>query len=83
MIDMYGKINELYDKRREVEIGGGDEKISQQHEKGKMTARERINFLLDEGTFVELNPFISHRCNDFGMDQVKVLVKVLLLDMGK
>ena len=71
MIDMYGKINDLYDKRREVEIGGGDERISKQHEKGKLTARERIDLLLDEGTFVELNPFISHRCNDFGLDQVE------------
>ena len=60
-MDIYEKINELYDKRREIELGGGDEKIARQHEKGKMTARERINFLLDEGSFVELNPFVEHR----------------------
>lgn len=45
-MDMYDKINELYDKRREVELGGGDERIKRQHEKGKMTARERIDYLL-------------------------------------
>lgn len=70
-MDIYEKINELYDKRREIELGGGDEKIARQHEKGKMTARERINFLLDEGSFVELNPFVEHRVTDFGMDQQK------------
>lgn len=67
MIDIYEKINELYDRRREVELGGGDEKIDKQHEKGKLTARERIDLLLDKGTFVELNPFIEHRSIDFGL----------------
>ncbi|MGG3470887.1 acyl-CoA carboxylase subunit beta [Neobacillus pocheonensis] len=71
MIDIYEKINELYDKRREVELGGGDERIDKQHEKGKLTARERIELLVDKGTFVELNPFIEHRTNDFGLDEQK------------
>ncbi|MFD2214115.1 acyl-CoA carboxylase subunit beta [Metabacillus endolithicus] len=65
--DIYEKINELYDRRREVELGGGDEKVAKQHEKGKLTARERIDLLLDPGSFVEINPFIQHRCNDFGL----------------
>jgi propionyl-CoA carboxylase beta chain len=71
MTDIYDKINELYDRRREVELGGGDEKIAKQHEKGKLTARERIELLLDPGSFVELNPFIEHRCSDFGLDKLK------------
>lgn len=71
MNNIYEKIDELYEKRREVELGGGDEKITNQHEKGKLTARERINLLVDEGTFVELNPFIEHRCNDFGLQGKK------------
>lgn len=71
MIDIYEKINELYDRRREVELGGGDERIAKQHEKGKLTARERIDLLLDPGTFVEINPFIEHRVKDFGMDKQK------------
>ncbi|MFC4356200.1 acyl-CoA carboxylase subunit beta [Chryseomicrobium palamuruense] len=66
-MDMYDKINELYDRKRIIELGGGDERIEKQHEKGKLTARERIELLLDEGTFVELNPFIKHRTTDFGM----------------
>ncbi|PAE22103.1 methylmalonyl-CoA carboxyltransferase [Bacillus sp. 7504-2] len=70
-MDIYEKINELYDKRREVELGGGDERIEKQHEKGKLTARERINLLVDEGSFVELNPFIEHRSRDFGLESQK------------
>ena len=70
MIDIYDKINELYDRKRDIELGGGDTRIEKQHEKGKLTARERIDLLVDPGTFVELNPFIEHRCNDFGLDQV-------------
>jgi propionyl-CoA carboxylase beta chain len=71
MIDIYEKINELYDKRREVELGGGDERIDKQHQKGKLTARERIDLLVDKGSFFELNPFIEHRTNDFGLDEQK------------
>ncbi|WP_421379440.1 acyl-CoA carboxylase subunit beta [Bacillus salacetis] len=70
-MDIYEKINELYDRRREVELGGGDKRIDKQHEKGKLTARERIDILVDEGSFVELNPFIEHRSTDFGLDEVK------------
>ncbi|MFD1360638.1 acyl-CoA carboxylase subunit beta [Lentibacillus salinarum] len=67
-MDIFDKINELYDKRRQVELGGGDERIDKQHDKGKLTARERIDYLLDNGSFVELNPFIEHRETDFGMN---------------
>ncbi len=68
MVNIYEKLNELYDKRREIELGGGDKKIERQHQRGKLTARERIQLLLDEGTFIELNPFMEHRCRDFGLD---------------
>ncbi|SDQ52240.1 acyl-CoA carboxylase subunit beta [Virgibacillus salinus] len=67
-MDIFDKINELYDKRRQVELGGGDERIDKQHDKGKLTARERIDYLLDKGSFVELNPFMEHRETDFGMN---------------
>lgn len=70
-MDIYEKINELYDRRREVELGGGDDRIEKQHEKGKLTARERIELLVDEGTFIELNPFIEHRSRDFGLENQK------------
>ncbi len=67
-MDIFDRINELYDKRRQVELGGGDDKIQKQREKGKMTARERMEYLLDNGSFVELNPFMEHRTHDFGMN---------------
>ncbi|MFX3674822.1 MAG: acyl-CoA carboxylase subunit beta [Paenisporosarcina sp.] len=70
-MDIYEKINDLYDRKRVIELGGGDERINKQHEKGKLTARERIDLLVDKGTFVELNPFIEHRTVDFGMDAQK------------
>lgn len=70
-LDIYDKIHEMYDRKREVELGGGDDRIEKQHEKGKLTARERIDLLVDEGTFIEFNPFIEHNCNDFGLDQQK------------
>ncbi len=66
-MDMYDKIDELYDRKREIELGGGEARIDKQHEKGKLTARERIELLLDEGTFVEINPFVKHRTVDFDM----------------
>ena len=68
---MLDKINEMYDRKREIYLGGGDKRIAKQHEKGKLTARERIDLLLDEGTFVEINPFIKHRVTDFGMGEQK------------
>ncbi len=69
MIDIYGKITELYDKKNSIEIGGGYERVERQYQKGKLTARERIELLLDKDTFVELQPFIEHRCTDFGLDK--------------
>jgi propionyl-CoA carboxylase beta chain len=53
--------------------GGGAERVKKQHEAGKLTARERIDLLLDPGTFVELDRFVTHRCNDFGMEKQVVL----------
>ncbi|SFS92483.1 acyl-CoA carboxylase subunit beta [Marininema halotolerans] len=63
---MYKKIDELHERRRRVELGGGDRRIRAQHDKGKLTARERIDLLLDEDTFVELNPFVENTSTDYG-----------------
>ncbi|KMY50712.1 acyl-CoA carboxylase subunit beta [Peribacillus loiseleuriae] len=83
MTDIYEHINKLYDRRWEVELGGGDERIIKQHEKGKLTARERIHLLVDKGSFVELNPFIEHRCVDFGLDKTKGLGEGVVTGYGK
>ncbi len=65
------KLAQLIKKREEVILGGGQEKIDKHHSKGKYTARERINKLLDEGSFVELDQFVVHRGTAFGFDKVK------------
>src|SRR5216684_2187921 len=57
----------------QAELGGGEERIQKQHEEGKLTARERIELLLDPGSFVELDKFKVHRCDDFGMQNKKIL----------
>ena len=54
-------------------LGGGEDRIKKQHEQGKLTARERIDLLLDPGSFVEIGRFVTHRCTDFGMEGQKVL----------
>lgn len=82
-MDMYDKMDELYDRKREIELGGGDDKIDKQHERGKLTARERIDLLLDEGSFIELNPFIEHRCTDFGLENMKAPGEGVVTGYGK
>lgn len=59
----------LEDKNKSTELGGGTQRIHKQHEAGKLTARERIEVLLDKGSFVELDKFMTHRCTNFGMDK--------------
>jgi len=59
--------------RAESRMGGGQERIEQQHARGKLTARERLDLLLDVGSFVELDAFVTHRSNDFGLDQQRFL----------
>src|SRR5271167_4655244 len=65
------KLTEL--KRRDslADAGGGEERRAREHKQGKMSARERIEFLLDEGTFEETDKLVTHRCTDFGMDEQK------------
>jgi len=67
------KFQKLQQKHREAELAGGADRIEQQHSRGKMTARERILFFLDEGSFVEIDKFVTHRCSDFGMEKKKFL----------
>ncbi|APF18636.1 carboxyl transferase [Caldithrix abyssi DSM 13497] len=62
----------LKQMRKLALLGGGEEKIKKQHEKGKLTARERIKLLLDEGSFVEMDMLVKHRTRDFGLDKQRV-----------
>ena len=63
-------LKDLYKRREKILKMGGDERIAKQHEQGKLTARERIDLLLDPGSFVELNPFVEKRNTDFGLDKI-------------
>jgi len=63
------KVKELIELRVEARLGGGEKSIQKQHEKGKYTARERIDMLLDQGSFEEFDMFVKHRCTNFGQDK--------------
>src|SRR4030042_5043909 len=68
---MKEKIKQLKKLREEALLGGGEKKIKSQHEKGKLTARERIQLLIDEGSFQEVDMFVKHRSKDFGLEKQK------------
>ncbi|RWU04471.1 acyl-CoA carboxylase subunit beta [Pedobacter chitinilyticus] len=70
---MNNKIQILKDKIEEAHLGGGQARIDSQHKKGKLTARERIHFLMDEGSFEEIGMLVTHRSTDFGMEREKYL----------
>ena len=65
-------LDELEQRRVQARLGGGEGRITKQHEKHKLTARERIELLLDDGSFEEWDMFVEHRCHDFGMEENKV-----------
>ena len=69
---MHDIIEQLEDKRAAARLGGGQKRIDAQHAKGKLTARERLELLLDDGTFEEWDMFVEHRCADFGMADNKM-----------
>ncbi len=68
-MEIENKIKELMALRNQARLGGGEKRIEAQHKKGKLTARERIELLLDEGSFEEFDMFVSHRCIDFGLEK--------------
>src|SRR5437764_164153 len=82
-MSMREKLELLQQKRAESELGGGAERIKVQHEKGKMTARERLDVLLDPGTFVELDRFVTHRSSDFGLADEKDLGDGVVTGYGR
>lgn len=67
------KIKQLIDLRVKAKLGGGEKRIQTQHSKDKLTARERIEIILDEGSFEEFDMFVTHRCTNFGMEKTKFL----------
>ncbi len=67
------KLDELDELREEAKLGGGEKRIKSQHNKGKLTARERVTLLVDEGSFEEIDMFVKHRSSDFGLEKQKIL----------
>ena len=67
----FEKIKELVERRESARLGGGQKRIDAQHAKGKLTARERLDLLLDKGSFEEFDMFVQHRCTNFGMENSK------------
>ena len=65
-------IKKLEEKRKKAQEGGGKARIEAKHKKGKLTASERIDLLLDKGSFEEWDMFVEHRSSDFGMDKKKI-----------
>lgn len=78
-----GPLEQLEAMRKQSKLGGGEDRIEKQHAAGKMTARERIEFLVDPDTFVESGPFVTHDCTDFGMQDKKILGDGVVTGAGR
>ncbi|TVR32879.1 MAG: acyl-CoA carboxylase subunit beta [Balneolaceae bacterium] len=77
------KVERLLKLREESRLGGGKDRIKKQHEKGKLTARERLDILLDKGSFQEIDAFVTHRSSAFGLDNQKFLGDGVVTGSGK
>lgn len=76
------KIQQLLNKREEAKKGGGEKRVNSQHNKGKLTARERVDLLLDDGSFEEFDMFVHHRCKDFGIEREQPLTDGVITGYG-
>lgn len=83
MFDSETALNRLHELRQKSFDGGGQEKNAQQHKRGKLTARERVNLLLDSGSFIELDAFVTHECIDFGMSDKKFTGDGVITGFGR
>ncbi len=77
------KLKHLEELNKQAQLGGGEKRIKAQHDKGKLTARERVDLLLDKGTFRETDKFVTHRCTDFGLEKNKILGDGVVAGYGK
>ena len=76
------KIAELQNRKATIEQGGGEAKIKKQHDSNKMTARERINYFLDEGSFIEIDAFVKHRFTEFKMAETEAPAEGVITGYG-
>jgi len=77
------RFEELHRLHRQAELAGGEERIQRQHKAGKKTARERLELLLDKGSFAEVDKFVIHQCRDFGMETQKILGDGVVTGSGR
>ncbi len=77
------RLQELQRRKEEALVGGGPERIEKQHAKGRLTARERLELLLDPGSFQEIGVFVTHRCSDFGMEKRKMTGDGVVAGVGR
>lgn len=77
------RLEDLRRRKEKIRGGGGEKRVEKQHEKGKLTARERINLLFDEGSFVEIDAHMKHRCVNFGMEKVDAPGEGVVTGYGK
>ncbi len=82
MSTMKELIDAFKEKNKQIEKGGGDKRIEKQHKSGKLTARERISILLDDGSFVEIDKFVKHRCDNFGLDKKEIPADAVVTGIG-
>jgi len=80
---MKDKLSQLHEKNEEARLGGGAKRIEAQHKKGKLTARERLHFLLDENSFEEIGMLVTHRSSEFGLDKEKYLGDGVVTGYGR
>lgn len=78
----FNKLDDLRERKKKIELAGGLKRIEKQHKNGKLTARERMNLLFDEGTFVEIDAFVKHRCTNFGMETVEAAAEGVVTGYG-
>ena len=77
------RYRELERRNRAAAAGGGEDRVKRQHEAGKLTARERVELLLDKGTFEEVDRFVQHRCDNFGMEDQKIIGDGVITGFGR
>ena len=79
---MSKKLEELREKKEQLKLGGGKDRIEKQHKRGKLSARERLDLLFDEGSFIEIGGFVKHRSTDFGMDKIETPAEGVVTGYG-
>lgn len=81
--DLNEVLRDFHERREKIKLGGGTDKIERQHQSGKLTARERLEYLLDEGSFMEIDEFVKHRNNYFGLDRLELPADGVITGIGK